>query len=112
MSDRRGFYHQIGCTPAKSRCNTIGSLPSDELKDFKAYETFLLASSLKKYNRARDGDRLGWSRPGVHSQKDGVSPPLQLAFRGILQKKTRRGRVCHRGTQPAVVGVLKDDEVI
>ena len=114
VSDRRDFYHQIGCTAAKSRCNTIGSLPTDELKDFKAYETFLLASSLKRYNRARDGDRLGWSRPGAHGKNDGGSPPLQLAFRGILQGD-------HGGVEYATeahsqllrnFGVLQEDEVI
>ena len=114
VSDRKDFYHQIGCTPAKARCNTIGSLSAADLEGLKAFNIFLQQSALKKYNRLRDGDRLGWPKSVGLPFSNGSPSTFQVAFRGILQGD-------HGGVEFATAahrqllrnhGVLQEDEEI
>ena len=114
ISDRRDFYHQIGCSASRAKTNTIGSLPVTDLQDLKGYEVFLEVPSLQKYNRIRDGDRLGKKGfPSTGSVAKG-SPSLQIAFNAILQGD-------HGGVEFATEahtqllkrrGVLQEDETI
>ena len=114
ISDRRDFYHQIGCTASRAKTNTIGSLPVADLQDLRGYEVFLQRSSLHKYNRLRDGDRLGKTALSSSNYTSKCPPSLQIAFNAILQGD-------HGGVEFATEahsqllkrkGVLQDDEAI
>ena len=82
VSDRRDFYHQLRCTPAKAIRNTVGSLDVKDLVKFKAYEEYMRCQ-VGPYTRSRHGDFLGQPAP---RKRGGTTPSqLQIGFRGILQ---------------------------
>jgi len=84
ISDRKDYYHQIKVTQKRAVCNTLGpGLPEEAVSGLQAYGNFLLkASSKRRYDRLRDGDRLGHQRRPLGSPDDGL---IWAAFNSILQ---------------------------
>ena len=85
ITDRKDFYHQFACTESRTLTNSIGPpVPIELVKDTKAYAAFICRDARKKYDRLRQGDRLGQPSGISHSQE---LPHDQVwcAFRSILQ---------------------------
>eukprot|EP00435_Cladocopium_sp_Y103_P058885 s1903_g20.t2 len=84
ISDRKDYYHQIKVTRRKAICNTLGpGLPMHALEGLEAYGNFLLwSSSKKRYNRLRDGDRLGCHRAKSARPSEDL---VWASFNSILQ---------------------------
>lgn len=59
ITDRKDFYHQFWTSRQKTVGNTLGPpVEIEELKPLKAYEAFVSDYAKKRYDRAREGDRL------------------------------------------------------
>ena len=59
ITDRKDFYHQFWCSKRKTIGNTIGPpVETSSLQDCNAYGLFLQEYANKRYDRAREGDRL------------------------------------------------------
>ena len=84
ITDRRDFYHQLKCTASRARANTIGpSVPESMVSDTAAFAVFLLSDSRKKYDRLRQGDRLGHTDdPDIIELPGGE---VWLSFKSVLQ---------------------------
>ena len=97
ISDRKDYYHQIKVTQKRAVCNTLGpGLPEEAVSGLQAYGNFLLkASSKRRYDRLRDGDRLGHQRRPLGSPDDGL---IWAAFNSILQRRPLWRGHSYRGT--------------
>ena len=60
ITDRKDFYHQPKITQSKAITNTIApAVPKELVENTNAYASYLIRDSKKKYDRSREGDRLG-----------------------------------------------------
>ena len=59
ITDRKDFYHQFWCSKRKTIGNTLGPpVETSCLQDCGAYGLFMQEYAKKRYDRAREGDRL------------------------------------------------------
>lgn len=84
ISDRKDYYHQIKVTRRRAISNTLGpGLPASCLVGLEAFGSFLIGSETKKrYDRLRDGDRLGKMKPDRCGADDET---VFVAFNSVLQ---------------------------
>eukprot|EP00435_Cladocopium_sp_Y103_P021725 s1085_g5.t1 len=86
ISDRKDYYHQIKVAKRRAIANTLGpGLPAAWLEGTQAYEAFLMSSSSRRrYDRLRDGDRLGQS--GLEDQQTPVEETAAYGAYSLAQE--------------------------